>query len=257
MFKTESNPLSSDIAPLDKQVVRTDDPLPLSYINYVVIGKKGSGKSTLILNLLKKKTSPYYQKFDNIYLISPTAGRDTKFDKLVNELKEEDKFYDDLNDETINEIILKLQEFNDGFIESQNEANEELIEKKKKPKPIIQPNNLLILDDCLANLPSSNAHSLINKIFTNARHYKLSIWCLVQKYNKLNPLIRTNSDLITIFPTDNSKEFKSISDDWNIDPKLLQSLYNFAVDKPNSWLHISFFGTKPNFYKKFDRILIN
>jgi GTPase SAR1 family protein len=188
MFSITPNPLSSDIAPLDKQVIRTDEPLPLSYINYIVIGKKGSGKSTLILNLLKKKSSPYYKKFDNIYLISPTAGRDTKFEKLVDELKQEDKYYDELNDENISEIINRLQEFNDEFIEEQEE-------NKTKEKP----NNLLILDDCLANLPSSNAHSLINKIFTNARHYKLSIWCLVQKYNKLNPLIRTNSDLITIF----------------------------------------------------------
>lgn len=247
---TEKNPLSNELMPLDSQVKRSDDPLPDSYVNYIIIGKKGSGKSTLVLNLLKRKSSPYYKNFDNIILISPTACRDPKFESLVKELEPDNKYYDELNDEIIGEIINKLNDFNDGFIKAQEEKNE----KRKKKKPIIKPNNLLILDDCLHMLPKSNASSNINKIFTTSRHLKLSIWLLTQKYNKVNPLIRNNSDLITIFPTDNKREFESISDDWAIDKNKLDALYKFATDEPNSFLHISLFGNKPKFFKKFDLI---
>ena len=69
MFSTKVNPLSNDIMPLDNQVIKSDDPLPLGNFNYIFAGKKGSGKSTLLLSLLKRKTSPYYKQFDNIFLI--------------------------------------------------------------------------------------------------------------------------------------------------------------------------------------------
>ena len=45
-FETVENKLSTSIAPYDNQVVKTDDPLPASYVNYIISGKKGTGKST-------------------------------------------------------------------------------------------------------------------------------------------------------------------------------------------------------------------
>jgi GTPase SAR1 family protein len=256
MLKTQRNPLSNDLMPLDGQVKRTDDPLPNSHVNWLIIGKKGSGKSTLILNLLKRKSSPYYKNYDNIFMISPTACRDSKFADLVDEIREEDKYYEELNDDIINEIVDKLYAYNDDYVKKQEEAIEEMKLKKRKNIPAIrQPSNLLILDDCLHMLPKSGANSSVNKIFTTSRHMKLSIWLLTQKMNKVNPLIRNNSDMITVFPTDNKKEFESISEDWNIDRNRLQKLYDYAVDEPNSFLHISLFGNKPNFFKKFDKII--
>jgi Mg2+ and Co2+ transporter CorA len=240
-FTVKENPLSCDIAPLDNQVKKSDDPLPLGNLIHIFCGKRGSGKSTILLNLLKRKTSPYHKSFDNIYLVSPTANRDEKFDKLVEELIEDDKFYDKLDDTVIDKIIEKVTSFNDEY-------------KKEHPKK--QPRNLLILDDCIHMLPTSTQHSSINQIFTNGRHMKLSIFLCTQQLTKLNRLIRTNADLLTFFPTDNKKEFETLSDEWSIEPKLLRDIYEFAIDGNNSFLHISFCGRKPMFFKKFDRIVI-
>lgn len=241
MFKIRENPLSSDISPMDNQVVKTDDPLPLGNSIYIFCGKRGSGKSTLLLNLLKRKTSPYHKSFDNIFLCSSTALRDEKFSNLIDELKEDDKYYDTINENVMNEIIEKITQFNDDY-------------KKEHPKKT--PRNLLILDDVIHLLPSSTEKSSINQIFTNGRHLKLSTWICTQQLTKLNRLIRTNADLLSFFPNDNKKEFETLSEEWSIDPKLLQSIYNFATDAPNSFLHISFCGRKPVFFKKFDRIIV-
>ena len=242
-FETVENKLSTSIAPYDNQVVKTNDPLPDSYVNYIISGKKGTGKSTVVLNLLKRKNSPYHKYFDNIYLISPTAKRDKKFDDLRSELEEEDKYFDELNEGIIQTIIDKLQAFNDEFQAKKKN-------KKKKPR------NLLILDDCIHMLPKSTTSSNVNRIFTTSRHLKLSIWVVCQKYNKVNPLIRANTDLISFFPSDNKKEVMTLIDDLNIEPHLFKSIYDFATDKPNSFLHISLFGSKPKFFKKYDAIII-
>lgn len=241
MFKITShrNPLSGEIAPLDNQVVKTDEPLPQAHIVYLICGKRGSGKSTMLLNLLKRKSSPYHKFYDNIMMCSPTANRDPKFDKLVEELQREDKFYDTLNDDVVNDIVERLKQFNDEYA----------VEHPKS-----QPHNLLILDDCIHLMGTSNAHSSLNQLFSNGRHLRLALFVCTQKLNKLSTLCRSQADLITFFPNDNQKEFDTLESEWNIDPKLLKAVYNYATDEPNSFLHISLFGRRPQFFKRFDKI---
>ena len=131
-ISSKKNPLSSEIAPFDNQVVKTDEPLPQAHIVYILCGRRGSGKSSLMLNLLKRKSSPYHKFYDNIMMCSPTAGRDPKFDKLVEELNREGKFYDTLDDEVVTDIVEKLKVANDSY-------------KEEHPKS--EPHNLLIIDD--------------------------------------------------------------------------------------------------------------
>jgi ABC-type dipeptide/oligopeptide/nickel transport system ATPase subunit len=273
LISIEENPLSDSLVKYDNQVVKNDDPLPKSFgVVFCIVGKKGSGKTTLFINLLRNKNSPYNNHFDNIYLISPTAKKDEKMAFLVNELEEEGKFYEELNEDTIEEIINKVESFNEEYIKAQEESSDEEIiddpvfgkeikkkkKKKKKTKKIIrQPTNLLVIDDCIHLLPKSGQKSKINEIFTTSRHKKLSIILLCQKYNKINPLIRNQIDIISIFPTDNAREIETIQDDFTISKELFDLVYKEATNEPNSFLHISFFGNKPNFYKRFSKMILN
>ena len=70
MFKTEKSPLTKLLEPKDKQVSSSDDCLPKDgYYIWLLIGKRGSGKSNLLLNALDNKE--FYKKYyDNIFLIS-------------------------------------------------------------------------------------------------------------------------------------------------------------------------------------------
>jgi hypothetical protein len=100
--------------------------------------KKGSGKSTFVLNLLRKKEM-YRRHFNNIFLVSPTAQRDDKFQKLCDELKQNNNCYDECTAENLNEIRERVEKFNDDFLSDEK--------NKKKGK---KPHNLLILDDCIS-----------------------------------------------------------------------------------------------------------
>ena len=237
-FYLKKNNMSNDLKKLDNQIIRSDDPLPKQDIVWIINGGKGSGKSSMILSVLKSKNG--YKKFyDNIYLVSPTASRDTKFNKLIEELDKDNKYFSTCDNETIEDIINKLKEFNENFDESNR-----------------QPRNLVIFDDCLASLPKSTQRSPFNLLITTSRHLKTSVWILTQKYNKVNPLIRANMDMLSFFRSNNKLEFKTLEDDVNVDEKELKILYDFATDKPNSFLHISFFSGKPIFFNRFDKIIL-
>lgn len=239
-FYLKINKVSKALDKLDNQVVISDSPLPKDYRIWIISGSKGSGKSTLMLNVLKNKHA-YKGFFDNIFLVSPTSTGDKKFEKLLKELDQDGKYYSECSDDTVGEIIDRLKSFKDSFDER---------EEGRKP------HSLVIFDDCLAYLPKSMEKSRFNELITTSRHLKCSVWILVQKYNKVNPLIRAQQDLLSIFHTNNRRELESLEDDLNLDKKQFKEIYEFATDEPNSFLHVSFIGGKPKYYKKFNQILI-
>lgn len=238
-FFVKKSKIDKSLKKLDSQVIRTEEPLPKADIVWVINGGKGSGKSTMILNVLRSKHG-YRGFFDNIFLVSPTAGRDKKFDKLIDELEEDGKYYSNCDDDVVADIMSKLIDFKMNFDEK---------EEGRKPHSVV------IFDDCLANLPKSTEKSMFNELITTSRHVNTSVWILTQKFNKVNPLIRAQMDLLSFFRTNSKPEYKSLEESLNVNEKF-QDIYEFATNEPNSFLHISFFGNKPTFYKKFSRIIL-
>jgi GTPase SAR1 family protein len=241
-FTLKAHKLTNQIVPVDHQVKRNDSPIGKeNYVVWLFIGAKGSGKTTLMVNLLKSKDA-FKGWFDNVFIVSPTAGKDTKLDSIIEELEEGDKYYKECSDENIEEIMSKLRSFNESFD----------YEDEKR-----QPANLIILDDCAHSLAKSNQKSPLNELITTCRHLKTSVWIMSQQFHKINPLIRANVDLLSLFKTNNKKEYKAIEEDFNVDPDVFKRVYDFATDSaPNSFLHIKFLGGQPVFYRKFDQIIL-
>jgi hypothetical protein len=242
MFRLEKNKLSDKLTPLDKQVTRTDDPLPKGSTGliWIIAGRKGSGKSSLLLNSLKtkQKDGGFKKVFHRIHLVSPTARNDKKFSKLVDELEEDGRYHEKLTDEVIRKIVEDTKQFN----ESEEEED---------------PRSLLILDDCMTDLPKATEKGSFNDLIILARHYKLSVFILCQRYIGVNRIARANADLISFFRTDNKKELKTLTDDVNVDGDKLEVLYEFSTkDSPNDFLHINLLSTPITFFKKFDRIIL-
>jgi ABC-type lipoprotein export system ATPase subunit len=228
--------LSSVVRPLDNTFAGSDDPLLLNNNScvYIISGRRGAGKSTLALSLLNSKRA-WRKRFENVFLISATAMHDKKFKKLVKELKEDDNFYDHLDDDVVQSCFEKCRSSNDA-------AEDE------------KPLHLMLMDDVVMELPKSRQSSL-NRLVTQSRHHNLSLVFITQKYNLIPTVIRSNADLISFFPSLNRKEVETLQNDLNLGPELFEKVYKFATTgDPQSFLHANLLAYPPVFYRKFDKI---
>lgn len=205
---------------------------------YLIVGRKRSGKTTLALNLLETPESVggLRKKFNKIYLISPTAKNDEKLKPLVEELSECGQYYDTFDNDIQKHVMDEIKEYNNAWKE-----------EGKKGKP----HHLVIYDDCLAFLPHNKKKGqYFNSFMTNQRHFKCSCMVLSQRLNELNPLIRSQCDIISYFRQDNPKEDKIFSETYGINPTQIQE----CVAEPHSFITANFLHDTPKIYKRFDEV---
>lgn len=238
-FQVKKNELSNH-GSADKKISHDADN-PFGKNNYahifLNIGKRGSSKTTLELNLLKYHFKGFY---DKIYLFSSTGKKDPKLDKLIKELEADGQFFEEVNDEDLVRVMDEIETNNLSLIEDGKE-----------------PHNLIIFDDVIHSLDKSNKkNSPFNKLITGNRHYKVCIHVISQKYNMLSTLLRSNADLIAFFKSENLNEINSLKNDININEKLFNELYEFCTKEPYSFMLINLQTNPKTFYKRFDRILI-
>lgn len=223
---------------LDDTYNHSDDPLLLQNKNsvYIISGRKGAGKSTLFMNLLQSKQA-YRKRFENIFLISPTAKNDTKLKKLVKELEEDNKYFDTFSEDLIKNILEQIEEDND--------------ENDYKHR------HLICLDDCVLDL-SKKKSSILNKLVIMSRHNNITLLILTQKYNAIPTIIRSNADLITFFNSLNKKEIQTLQEDINISSDLFKHVYNIAcMTKDRGFLHINLMSNPIKFYSDFTPMQID
>ena len=181
--------LTKSLAPLDKQMKVSEEPLDDSIGRiWLLSAMKGSGKTTIWYNVLHNKVSPWYQLFDKIWMISPTAKGDEKLKPLLDELQEAGQYWDHLSEKIMLEVYDAIAGFNHAF---KTETIPQTLQEKRAGLPLIlknkrKPRNLLIFDDCMADMPSSTQKSVINRIFSTSRHWCTNIIVTTQKYSKLS-----------------------------------------------------------------------
>ncbi len=161
------------IKPFDANLInpREDNFNTVGGSKIVVIGKAGTGKSTLIRYLLFLKRS-----------IIPVG-------MVVSGTEDSNCFYSDIfpplfiHDEYDEEIIKK-------FIKRQKYANEHISEN---------PWAVLLLDDCTEDKKIFSGQSGSNHYCKNGRHWKLLYILSLQHATDIPPAIRTNVDGVFIF----------------------------------------------------------
>jgi len=236
-METQSTALTQALAPFDKQRDETRGVLPLKPCNIGIFGRKGCGKSNLLLNMIMKKESPYYKHFDLIFLISPTALNDEKMKPLMEDI--DDQYYEELNNDVLEDIMAKCAAFTDRH------------ERKKKRG---KPSYCIIYDDCIHMIKSKNA-SMITKLATQNRHMNITNIYLLQKYNTYMPtLIRSNLDCTMFFHTENKAELESFLKEQGGDEDKLMMLYQFATAEPYSFLFINSYSQPTRYFRRFDPI---
>lgn len=203
----------------------------------VVIGSTGSGKTTIIGNLLKeKKMLKGY--FDEIYVfcLSPC----TTLTDNVSELKEKNV-----------------------FLEDDPQQLADLYEKQKKALSSVgfkrTPHVLFILDDIVQSKYFMNS-KVLSDIFFGGTHSKCSLWLLSQNYMSVPRRLRMNCHSLILCHGVNNTEIERFSDEWQsayLNKKEFTALVKYALTEKYSFMFVN--GVHPNkklmFREGFNNIL--
>ena len=207
---------------VDKKDATIPKPLPRTYNHFLLItAKPRQGKTTLMFSLLTFRKSPYYRKFDKVYVFSPSLAT-SKEDRLKSVPKE--RKYPTLNEETLQKVY--------DEIEGQGERV------------------LLLMDDVVNDITkNSGVLPLLNKMMMNRRHLcgqdddgegcGLSMWMTTQVFNKVPRALRATADYHIIFKSTNKKELDTIFDEIILVPRpLFDDITKYVFDDKHNFLLI-------------------
>lgn len=211
-------------------------PLPLpQMLNFfmLICGRPGSGKTTLILNLIAKRGKMYNKKFDRIFVFSPSL------------LTLDDNPFEDLPEE-----------------QTSTELTEEILESSLALINGTGEKVLFILDDVVNDIKrTSSIQNTLSRMLMNRRHLagaggSCSFIITTQVYNKIPAPIRKTASHIIIFHTKNKKELDTIFDELIIIPqKEFYQILQYCFDKKNNFLYIDTNkGYNEMFHKNFNKL---
>lgn len=175
----------------------------------IAIGRSGSGKSGLLVNLYGR--GMYYKhdfKGDNIYIFSVSAKTDDKIKALISlkDIPESNIFSDEFNPDELEAVYETIK---DNFIEDKEDGK--------------NPEHCLIILDDLAYSNDLKGYdkksNIINKVFMNGRHVNTSVYLTTQKASLIGTGVRCNADGCILFGQLTKKELDVIAEDFNHLPK--------------------------------------
>jgi len=212
-------------------------PLP-QILNFfmLICGRPGSGKTSLILNLICKRGKMFNKKFDKVYVFSPSLM--TMKDEPFGELPEE-------------------QVHTDLTIENFTQALESIKDTGEK--------HLFILDDVVNDMKKSMAiQTLLSKALMNRRHLagaggSVSFIITTQVYNKIPAPIRKTASHIILYHTRNKKEIETIYDELIVLPKEdFYEILKYCFDKRHNFIYIDINKSYDKmFHKCFNQLEFN
>jgi DNA replication protein DnaC len=189
-----------------------------SGFNLLINGSSGSGKTNLLINLLRSRNDKqngirrsFKKIFDNVIVISPSLK--TLKDDVFKGLKHKYSTFDEETLEIINDVL------NDAEEDTDDEDNDE-------PKK-----TLLIMDDCGSMLKGGMKEKMFNHLVKNRRHRHLSIICITQKFKDASTTHRSNLTHFIFFKPRNELEMTAIYDEMIGQPRkymhdIMNSLFN-------------------------------
>lgn len=185
----------------DKKGKSISPPLMNTSHFMLISGASGSGKTNLLVNLLKSKNSTkdgkyklsYRNMFNKVIFVSPSAATIKK--SPLAKIADNQKF------EELNYEVFDLLE----------EIGEDAVEEDK--------HNLLILDDVSSQLRSKENEKILNQTIKNRRHKNLSVWIITHKVTDAAPSLRSNANMIVLFRPKTNKEKTAIQEEYMLLPK--------------------------------------
>lgn len=193
----------------------------------VICGRQGSGKTNLLVNIIKKV---YKKCFHKIYVFMPESSRNSMKDKIFDKLPPE-QLFEELNLETLSNL--------------HNQMKQDALKGMW---------TLIIYDDVQKSLKNYDIMCKLQEMIANQRHIKLVNIFLVQNFMKIEKQIREIINNIIFFKMDKSQTEKIFNDVVEFHKDKFDVIRDLVFDAPYEWLLIS--KTNQRMYKGFDEIII-
>jgi HrpA-like RNA helicase len=209
---------------------------------YIIVGKPGSGKTSVLVNMLTN--SKIYKKvFTKITLCMPKNSRLSLKEDIFEDLPPE-QIFNTIDENVLTKIKANKEEF--------EQDKEERLESGKKP---IQHHQLLILDDVTAYLKHKQNVNILIELATNRRHYNLSIILLVQFLRSIPRPIRFFTTSCIFFKASNNLDTNILREEYiNLQKDTFDELLNFVFDNDaHDYLIIN--KDTNTYYKKMQKII--
>ena len=241
---------------------------PQFYWNLLSVASRGSGKTYNIVKLIKHYEDNKLIDNDNVIhplrtiVISPTLDANPIFNNLKSLAEEDkhDKYSDDLLQSIVNgikkdkeetdeynkyiEAFKKVSHIRENKLNDFFEKNPEIYDILKKhefeepenipkPKHLISPVNIIVLDDMMGSadaFSNKKASVLLNNLIKN-RHNAISFAILVQSVKSVQKSVRANCNLFFIGKFASSKILDDFMEDVAnvLDENQFKELYDYCV----------------------------
>lgn len=206
-----------------------ESPLPNTAFFMAIIGSAGSGKTSVMLNLLTQKDC-YKKAFDRVHVVIPSHSvASMKSDVL----RKHDKVYDELTYDVLDRVLASVRDDAEGEL-----------------------NSLLVLDDVTTMLKDGDIQRQLKDAIFNRRHYRLSIIILVQSYIAMPLSLRKTLSHFVAFKPRNKKEFAAIFQEIVfLDRETADNLLRFVYKDRYSFMFCDIERTR--FYRNFDLVRLH
>lgn len=235
---------------IPKNMVKGGDMFPNIYSNIFILARKGSGKTTVIANILNQCMG----KDTRLFIFAATVNKDPTFKAITEKFGKKGNTvltYTSLMDgkhDNLNEIMEMLRGKDEEEEESEEESEEgmpiiitgERKKRKRKPKPkkpkYIAPEIIFVLDDLSTELRSKSVATLLK----SNRHYKCKVLLSSQNYNDLKPESIRQLDYVIAFKGQTLEKLQTLHSvtDLSIPFEEFVQLYYYATDQKFHFLYI-------------------
>ena len=196
------------------------------YNTTLLIGTQGSGKTSLLINFVKKL---YKKVFDRVYVFMPSTSRQSLNPNIFDVLPE-NQLFEELNEETITKVYEEVKE---------------LSEDGKK--------TLIIYDDVQRALKNKFVLNSLKNIIANQRHLHVVNLILVQNFFALHKSLREIVNNVVLFKLGKSQTEKVFNEIIEIHRDKFDKLRDLVYDEKYNWLFVNV--ATQRIYKKFDEIV--
>jgi energy-coupling factor transporter ATP-binding protein EcfA2 len=208
-------------------------PLVSSHKVICLLGKSGSGKTSLLMSwLLGKKSKRVFRKsFENVFLFMPRASRESLKQNPFKKHKPE-KMFDSVTEDNLEELIETLK------------SNKENGER-----------NLVIFDDCGAQLKkSARLQRLMADLNWNKRHYATTVIYLLQSFRSCPKNVRSGFNILAIFKP-SLQEMEVLCDEtFEMQKDTTRELMSYAFEEPHDYLILDIDSQR--IFKDYNEIVI-